>query len=205
MLARRPSLVASFAALVACIVVFAAPPRVAADPEPEVSSEPEARPRDQWDRIIAGEIFGGVDTPYGLVGGAIVIIPVRNLAFDLGGGVSRDGGRVAGGVRLLLPFENAALGLRLGFAGGPLSWETEGAGHVRRDWDFNGYVDGSVSLEFRATEGFYGRLQFGVEHALSGEADRCTFSQDGTVSPCSGGSAPTRPYLGLALGYAFDV
>lgn len=195
---------------------------VRADPEPEVSSDPaesaEAAPRDLWSRMIAVEITGGIDTPYGLVGGAIVITPFRNLALDLGGGVSRDGGRVAGGARLVLPHANGAFGMRVGFAGGPLTWDTAvhgtnvpgdptgGERTAHLTWDFVGFVDLSLSLEVRFDMGMYLRFEFGVEHALAG-ADSCVENFEGmAVATCGRGVyQPTRSFVGLALGYAFDI
>lgn len=214
----------AFALLVSLTTIpTLAPVARAHDPEPEVSSQPA---RSMWDRMIAAEIVGGIDTPWGLFGGAVIISPIRNLQFDVGGGVSRDGGRVTGGARLVLPHEHGALGLRAGFAGGPLTWEVRApdpanpaAGDApfvtqRRSWDFVGFFDVSLSLEVRFDEGMYARLMFGVEHALAG-ADRCTeHHADGTTSACGSGDAggggvpggqPTRTYLGLALGYAFDL
>lgn len=190
------------------------------EPEPEVSSEPAAaRTRDLWDRMLAVELIGGIDTPYGVFGGAVVISPIRNLALDIGGGVSRDGGRVAGGARLVLPHANGALGMRVGFAGGPLTWESAVPGHnvpgdevhtrdgvQRQTWEFVGFVDVSLSLEVRFDLGIYARLLFGVEHALSGPTT-CEERIDGeSIGACSASSfQPTRTYVGLAVGYAFDL
>lgn len=184
------------------------------DPEPEVSTPAPERTR--WDRMLAVEVVGGVDTPYGLIGAAVVVSPIRNLALDLGGGYSRDGGRVAGGARLVLPHENAAFGLRVGFAGGPLTWQSAVAGQPAplgsmpstgdstqtRTWDFVGFLDVSLSLEVRFDMGMYLRFDFGVEHSLAG-ADRCVETDGGTCT--AGGYQPTRSYVGLALGYAFDI
>jgi hypothetical protein len=190
------------------------------EPEPEVSSQEaavEAETADLWDRLLAVELIGGIDTPFGVVGGAVVVTPFRHLALDLGGGVSRDGGRVAGGVRAILPHANGALGFRLGFAGGPLTWDTSVAGQPavggepartgvvqHREWDFVGFVDLSISLEARFDAGVYVRLVLGVEHALSG-ADRCVEDGGATGTCGSGGYQPMRSYLGLAVGYAFDL
>jgi hypothetical protein len=182
------------------------------------SDTPVARPRDLWDRLVSVELIGGVDTPFGVFGGAVVITPVRYLAFDLGGGASRDGGRVAGGARLVLPHANGAFGVRLGFAGGPLSWETQVGGTSgpdevsaaartdRRVWEFSGFVDASISVEFRFDPGIYARLMLGVEHALS-MADSCvaTSANSGQGMCARGEYQPTRAYIGLAVGYAFDI
>jgi len=213
---------ASILALASALLAAIGPSVVRADPEPEVSSDPAesaaATPRDLWDRLLAVEVTGGIDTPYGLVGGAVVVTPWRHLQLDLGGGVSRDGGRVAGGARFLLPHANGAFGMRVGFAGGPLTWDTpvhatnvegdEGAteGNAHLTWDFVGFVDLSLSLEVRFDAGVYLRFQFGVEHALAG-ADRCVESHGGVETGACSVAAyqPTRSYVGLALGYAFDL
>ena len=193
-----------------------APSMAAADePEPEVSTAPAETPEDVWARLLAVEIIGGVDTPYGLVGGAMVVSPMRNLAFDLGGGYSRDGGRLAGGARLVLPHASGALGFRVGLAGGPLSWDTDAAtlgnghfsgdipasAHERRTWDFTAFLDTSVSLEMRLDSGVYLRFMFGAEHALSAPG-ACTVAGG---SCAAGSDAPTRAYVGLAAGYALDL
>lgn len=220
--------VARFALLLALALgtlPLIAPATAAADdPEPEVSTEPAepAAPRDIWDRMLAVEITGGIDTPYGLVGGAVVVTPFRNLALDLGGGVSRDGGRVAGGLRLVLPHANGALGFRVGFAGGPLSWDTTVPGQPgritdgsdvplvtqRRTWDFVGFFDASISLEIRFDMGVYTRVDLGVEHALA-SADHCDLGDGAGSSACTNGAGgsgvPMRSYLQLSVGYAFDL
>ena len=198
---------ASLVSLALLSLLAFVPSAALAEPEPEVSdgTPEESTPHDQFDRLIGDEIFGGVDIVYGLVGGALVIAPLRNLALDFGGGVSRDGARVAGGVRLLFPFQDSALVIRMGLAGGPLSWEGDQSGHVVRRWDFTGFVDLSVGFEYRHPEGFYGRIQWGVEHALNPNPDTC--SVDGAPRSCGGscGEAPVRAFVGLALGYMFDV
>ena len=215
----KPSRIALVALALASLALLSGEPRAHADePDPEVSSEPAARSRDVWDRMLAVEIVGGVDTPYGLVGGAIVISPLRHLALDLGGGVSRDGGRVAGGARLVLPHAMGALGFRVGLAGGPLTWESplpgpnlpgdahQSAGVQRQTWDFVGFLDLSLSLEFRFDAGFYVRGTFGAEHALS-VASACEERiGDRSIGACTVHDfQPLRAYVGLALGYAFDL
>ena len=59
------------------------------DPEPEVSSEPPSN----YDRLLAIQVTGGLDTPLGVAGAAIEFAPVRYLAIYAGGGVSRSGAR----------------------------------------------------------------------------------------------------------------
>jgi hypothetical protein len=199
-----------------------APTTAHADPEPEVSTPTEEQattPRDIWSRWLAVEIVGGVDTPYGLIGGAVVVTPYRYIALDAGGGYSRDGGRVAGGARLVLPHANGAFGVRVGFAGGPLTWDTRVPGQPgrsptdpdvpdalqHRTWNFVGFIDVSLSLEVRFDFGMYLRAWFGVEHALA-SADRCSEEgPTGTRACTTAAGNPTRTYVGLSLGYAFDL
>lgn len=213
----RVALAALALTALSLVQLSAAPSARADEPEPEVSSGPTERPRDLWDRMLAVEIVGGIDTPYGLVGGAIVVTPIRYLALDVGGGVSRDGGRVAGGARLMFPHAMGALGMRVGLAGGPLSWESplpgtslpgdehQGRGTQRQSWDFVGFLDLSVSLEFRFDPGIYVRGQVGVEHALS-EASACEERIGDTTIPCTVHAyQPARAYVGLAVGYAFNL
>ena len=193
--------------ILASLAFLAVPASVAhADPEPEVS---DGGHEPWWRRIIGAEIIGGADTPYGVIGGAVIISPVDLLAIDLGGGASRDGGRVAGGVRFMFPQDRFALGLRLGFAGGPLTWSVPGGTRV---WDFTAFINTDVSLEYRTPEGFYGRLSAGVETGLAGHADRCTPAESGPngLGPVQGecedvGGHPARPYVGLSIGYMFDT
>jgi len=209
---------------VALLTVWMSVPIARADdPEPEVSSAPA---RSIWDRVLAVEMVGGVDTPWGVFGGAVVVAPIRYLQLDLGGGISRDGGRITGGARLVLSHANGAFGMRLGFSGGPLGWAVQAPDPAspdplgeptfviqRRSWDFVGFIDLALSLEIRLDAGVYGRLLFGVEHALAG-ADRCVETgAGGSTSACGSGDRagvvvggnPTRSYIGLALGYAFEL
>jgi hypothetical protein len=183
---------------------------VRADPEPEVSEpEPEVSSFQlRWNRLLAAELTAAIDGPLGVIGASMIIAPTTNFQLELGGGASRDGGRVAGGARFVLPQDHFALVLRVGFAGGPLTWEgaspaqDPGLGPTRRRWDFAGFVYSDVGLQYRFDMGLYVMINGGVETALVGDADTC---MAGTTTCSTSGASPARIYAGLTVGYAFDM
>jgi hypothetical protein len=184
-------------------------PGTTEDPEPEVSDRTRL-----WGRLLAAELEGQVDGPLGVAGGMIVISPLEALAFELGGGVSRDGGRVAGGIRILLPQDHFALVFRLGLDGGPLSWDARGQNDanasytVRRRWEFCAGMYAAVGLQYRFDFGLYLGLNGGVDQELPSGADSCEVIEGGAGAPSTcttEGFRPSRIYLGLQVGYAFDI
>ncbi len=185
---------------------------LADDPEPEVSDQVEepqtADPMHlRWDRLLGVELTGGVDTPFGVIGGAILVQPIRNLRLDVGGGVSRDGGRVAGGVTLVLPQDHFALLMRIGFAGGPLTWNEGRETQVHRSWDFAAFLDTSLGLEYRFDEGVLIRLYAGVETTLNDAANSCSAisATPETICATAVHDHPARLFAGLSVGYMFDI
>jgi hypothetical protein len=186
------------------------------DPEPEVSDEEEPDPQldvmhHRWDRLIGAELTGGVEnTPYGILGAAVLIQPHRNFRIDLGGGGSRDGARVGGGVSLVLPQDHFALVIRIGAAGGPLSWASEGSPSSTRYWSFAAFLNGGLGLEYRFDEGVLIGINMGVETTLNDTADSCFadgMNPQGLSGVCTAtnNERPSRIYLGLSVGYMFDV
>lgn len=174
------------------------------DPEPEVSDQPP----DVFERMLAIQVTGGLDTPFGVIGGALEFAPVRYLVIYAGGGVSRSGGRVAGGLRLQYPIGNAAVALFGGVGGGPMDWESGGQTEAQtaRQWDFALFLHSGLSFEYRWDVGLFGRLDLGVEGVMTPEADRCTFSGGGECGPSASGLAkPLRGWAGLTIGYALDL
>jgi hypothetical protein len=184
-------------------------PGATEDPEPEVSDRARL-----WGRLLALELQGHIDGPLGVGGGMLVISPLEALAFEVGGGVSRDGGRVAGGLRILLPQDHFALQLRIGIDAGPLSWDSRGQSDsntsytVRRRWEFGAGMYADVGLQYRFDFGLYLGLVAGVDQELTNAADRCDVIEGGDGAPttcAAGGFRPSRIYLGLQVGYAFDI
>ncbi|MFO0682951.1 MAG: hypothetical protein U0234_12920 [Sandaracinus sp.] len=202
----------------AALLLGAQPSLAAADdPEPEVSDQVEPTPatdpmHQRWDRLLGVELTGGVDTPYGVVGASLLAQPLRNLRIDLGGGVSRDGARVAGGLSLVLPQDHFALVLRAGAAGGPLTWDSsDRAVHIHRYYSFAAYFDWSLGLEYRFDEGILLRLYAGGETVLNSASDSCVATAPDTTTGLEGncvnalGDHPSRLYIGLSVGYMFDI
>jgi len=179
-----------------------------ADPEPEVSDDPEpevSTPPSPYNRLVSVELIGGLDTPYGLIGGSVRLAPIDFLVIDAGAGVSRDGVRIAGGLSLVAPQDHLAFVVRLGVAGGPLDWESAGLQPQHRYWAFTAFIDASLGLEYRWDEGITGRIFAGVETDVIDTADSCRFVDGSGDCDTSAGSHPTRLYIGLAIGYAFDI
>ncbi len=184
-------------------------PGTTEDPEPEVSDQARL-----WHRLLAVEVQGAIDGPLGVVGGSLVIAPLEALALEVGGGASRDGARVAGGVRLMLPQDHFALMMRLGVSAGPLTWEGAGQSDAdvrytaRRRWEFSAGMYADIGLQYRFDMGLYLGLMGGVETQFNSQADSCSVVETGGGAPndCSAdGFRPTRIYLGLQVGYAFDI
>lgn len=184
-------------------------PNTAADPEPEVSDQQRL-----WGRLLAVELQGAIDGPLGVAGGTLIISPIAHLGLEIGGGVSRDGGRFAGGFRIMLPQDHFAVQLRMGVAAGPLTWdgtaETDGGTSygVRRRWEFQAGMYADIGLQYRFDFGLYLGLNGGVEGSFTGTADNCSVTSEGAGLPntCNvEGFRPIRIYLGLQVGYAFDI
>lgn len=184
-------------------------PGRAADPEPEVSDQDRL-----WNRMIAAELQGAIDGPLGVAGASLVVAPVTSFGLEVGGGVSRDGGRIAGGFRILLPQDHFALVMRMGIAAGPLTWDAVGQDGAenrftaRRRWEFQAGMYADVGLQYRFDMGVYLGLNGGVESSFSDRADSCTVvAPAGSALGClaSEGGRPVRIYLGLSVGYAFDI
>ena len=186
------------------------------DPEPEVSDQEEVDPQvdimhHRWDRLVGIELTGGVEnTPYGIIGGDVILQPHRLFRIDAGFGGSRDGIRVGGGVSLVMPQDHFALTIRLGLAGGPLTWTSDRAPTSTRAWNFAPFFNGEVGLEYRFDEGVLVRFFAGVETTLVGRADSCIAAPAdaqglGGVCAPDNAQAPARVFLGLSVGYMFDV
>jgi len=181
---------------------------VEADPEPEVSSQAAL-----WNRLLAVELQAAVDGPLGVVGGSIVISPLTNLALEVGGGASRDGARVAGGFRIMLPQDHFAVTLRMGVAAGPLTWDTAAQDMgttytARRRWEFQAGMYADMGLQYRFDMGLYIGLNGGVEAGFMSTSDSCAVvdgTQGGPTTCSIGGGRTSRIYLGLSVGYAFDL
>lgn len=199
------------------LVAFALPATpsivLADDPEPEVSDQTGEEPTAadpmhlRWDRLLGVALTGGWDTPYGVIGGQLLVQPIRNLRIDLGGGVSREGGRVAGGVTLVLPQDHFALLMRVGFAGGPLQWDEGRDTQIHRAWDFAAFLDTNLALEYRFDEGILIQLAFGVETTLNDSATSCSAVSATPETVCSDATIhdhPARLFGGLTVGYMFD-
>jgi len=190
------------------------------DPEPEVSDQdPDGN---VWDRMLAIGITGGLDTPFGVVGGVVEFTPIQNLMIYAGGGVSRSGARVAGGVQLQFPVDSTAFGINAGVAGGPLDWNSNGEENVTisRYWEFALYFHSGFNITYRWDEGLFGRVGLGMEALIAGDVTSCTA---GSTSLCDGvvGTemtdetaavaarsdlfSPIRAYVSLTVGYAFDI
>lgn len=183
-----------------------------ADPEPEVSTPPPS----PWDRFLAVSATVGLDTPLGIGGAAVEITPFPYLAIYAGGGVGRDGGRFAGGIRPQAPMGNAALGLMIGLTGGPLDWDSRGRVQfggdeeiVHRYWELALFFHSGLTFEYRWDEGFFGRLAFGVEALIEpSTANVCTFGGVACSDPSvnySDSYRPVRGWAGLTVGYAFQL
>lgn len=205
---RRLLSVALFGALVLSPVTAFA--QTEEDPEPEVSTPAP----DVFERLLAFSVTGGIDTPFGVAGGAIEFTPFRYLMIYAGGGIGRSGGRVAGGFQPQVPIGNGNIGLMLGLHGGPLDWESRGRGdeqlHTSRHWDFALFLHGGLSAEYRWDEGFFGRLSFGVEALMTPDAaDQCVRGVEGERAECGvtaeNLAKPVRGWAGLTIGYALDI
>lgn len=184
------------------------------DPEPEVSdTDPEAaaEPRDVWSSLIQLSITGGLDTPFGVAGGAIEFTPYRYITIYAGGGVNRFGGRVAGGLRINMPLGNAAVGLMMGVGGGSLEWDSDiPDGSLSRRWDFAFDIHAGVTFEYRWEMGLFGRLAFGAQGVIDQDADSCSMSvgdNEGVdcAFPTDVLAEPIWGWAGLTIGYALDL
>jgi len=175
------------------------------DPEPEVSDEGPS----VWDRMLAVQVTGGYDTPFGVAGGALEFSPHPWVTIYAGGGIGRAGGCFAGGLQLQVPIDNAAMGVQAGLDGGALEVTSDGAPNVRirRYWGMAMYFHAGFSFTYRSEEGVFGRLSLGMNALIAGTPDECTY--EATQADCGVGadnlSQPVQPFAGLTVGYAFDL
>jgi len=212
MTTRRLTALALLAGLLCASRAYAQDPDQE-DPEPEVSDAgPEqqpAEPVNPYERMLAVSVTGGLDTPFGVVGGALEFAPVEFLNVYAGGGVSRDGARVAGGLSLRFPVHSTAFGIMSGVAGGPIEW----AGHfdengegLERYWEFALFIHAAAYFEYRWDIGIFGRLQLGAEALVAGDVTECR-APGGEL--CDTGRDdllnPIRAWVGLSIGYAFEL
>ncbi len=204
-------------------LLLSAAPAYADDPEPEVSdSDPTADDGDVWDSLLQLSITLGLDTPFGVAGGAIEFTPYRYITIYAGGGVARFGGRVAGGLRLNFPIGNAAVGMMLGAGGGSQEWDSTlpGVGATQPDsftitrrWDFAFDVHAGITFEYRWDMGLFGRIGFGATGIIESDADTCTIRPEGadasTGTDCLSAArdlaSPIWGWAGLTIGYALDL
>ncbi len=176
------------------------------DPEPEVST-----PANPWDRVLAASVTLGLDTPLGIAGAALEVTPFRYLSIYAGGGVGREGGRFAAGIRPRFPMDRMAMGIMLGVTGGPMDWDSQGdEGTItRRHWEMALFFHAGLSMEYRWDDGFFGRLELGAEALVApDEADSCGFSNGNACGEVTGGGtsySPIRGWAGLTIGYAFAL
>lgn len=175
------------------------------DPEPEVS---DAGPT-VWDRMLAVQVTGGYDTPYGVIGAALEFSPHPWVTIYAGGGVGRFGGRFAGGLQLQVPVDSTAFGIQAGFGGGALEDATDGAenARIRRYWAMALYFHSAFSVTYRFEDGIFGRLSLGMNALVAGDPDECVFTATETACGVSGSNLnhPVHPFAGLTVGYAFDL
>ena len=198
---RRLTALALMTGLLCASTAFA---QTEEDPEPEVSTP------GPYSRMLAVAVNGGVDTPFGVVGGSVEFAPIEHLNIYAGGGVSRSGARVAGGLELRFPVHSTSFGVRAGVAGGPLSWDSRGAvdGNVtvQRYWEFALFVHMGFTIEYRFDEGIFIRGMVGMEGLIAGDVTSCA-AVDGSVCDPARGDLfnPMRGWAGLSVGYAFEL
>ena len=174
------------------------------DPEPEVS---DAGP---YSRMLAVAVNGGLDTPFGVVGGSIEFAPIEYLNIYAGGGVSRSGARVAGGLELRFPVHSTSFGARAGVAGGPMNWVSEGANvsniTIDRYWEFALFFHIGFNIEYRFDEGIFIRGMVGMESLVAGDLTSCEASDASACDPTALETFnPFRGWVGLSVGYAFEL
>lgn len=213
MLSSRHLIVALLSGLISFGFGLRAAPAYADDPEPEVSdTDPEEDTGDVWDSLLQLSVTGGLDTPFGVAGGAIEFTPYRYITIYAGGGVNRFGGHVAGGLRVNFPLGNAAVGLMMGVGGGSLSWDSDiPDGSLTRNWDFAFDIHAGLTFEYRWEMGLFGRLAFGAQGIVGDQnADSCTMSVGGNEGvecafPTDVLAEPIWGWAGLTIGYALDL
>ena len=208
MTTRRLSALALLAGLLCASTAYAQDPDQE-DPEPEVSDAGPEEPTNPYERLLAVSVTGGLDTPLGVVGAAVEFAPVEFFNIYAGGGVSRDGARVAGGLSLRFPVHSTAFGFMAGVAGGPISWEghfdDNGLG-VHRYWEFAMFVHAAAFCEYRWDIGVFGRLQLGSEALVAGDLTECNSAGGGACDESREHLLnPIRAWVGLSIGYAFEL
>jgi len=208
MTTRRLTALALLAGLLCASTAYAQDPDQE-DPEPEVSDAGPEEPTNPYERMLGVSVTGGLDTPFGVVGAALEFAPVEFLNIYAGGGVSRSGPRVAGGVQLRFPVHGAAMGIMTGVAGGPMDWDShfdDNGDGLHRYWEFAMFIHAAFFLEYRWDIGIFGRLQLGAEALIAGDVTECRAPGDAACDPARDDLlSPIRAWAGLSIGYAFEL
>ncbi|HEY8430158.1 MAG TPA: hypothetical protein VIL20_17375, partial [Sandaracinaceae bacterium] len=76
---------------------------------------------------------------------------------------------------------------------------------IHRYWEMAMFLHGALTGEYRWDEGFFGRLEFGVE-ALVAPTDS-TVCTTALGQDCRGArlGSPIRGWIGLTVGYALEL
>jgi len=198
---RRLTALALMTGLLCASTAFA---QTEEDPEPEVSVP------GPYSRMLAVAVNGGADTPFGVVGASVEFAPIEYLNIYAGGGVSRSGARVAGGVELRFPVHSTSFGFRGGVAGGPMNWNSNGSRDgnvtVERYWEFALFMHLGLTIEYRFDEGLFIRGMVGMEGLVAGDTTSCASSDGTSCDPTRTDLfSPIRGWAGLAVGYAFEL
>jgi len=212
----------------ACAVVFGTAlgiitPRVARGAEPDrsptaslpLNPEPAARERNPWDRVLSVSFQSGLGAPLGFGGVAVEGTPLRWLTFGAGVGASSNGPQTAFMGRLRIPFSN---GTAVAFGAGISMGHYEASPFLEFDystkWTWRNAVWKNVelSVEHRWSNGVEIRGFFGAAF-LDGAADSCSARDEeagrqetcSSMTPSGSFLVTSLPYLGMSVGYAFDL
>jgi len=170
---------------------------------------------DPWHRVLSLDAQAGVGTPLGFGGVAVDATPSPYFTIGVGVGGSKSGaqGALMGRLRIL-----SESGTGIAFGGGvsfgaydasPLfEWDTS----TRWHWSQAVWANIEMSVEHRWPSGFELRGFWGTALLTNKTASSCSevdLEAHESLS-CSGGGADGMfitevPYMGLSLGYAFDL
>lgn len=157
------------------------------------------------ERPLAVSAQAGVGTPLGFYGVAVDFAVLSRISIQAGVGSGLVGTQVATQLRARV--------VRIG-----TGWFSIGAGVSEGHYEYRDpfigieyepttvdrafWANGELSLERRTLGGFDVRVYAGAGVVFSGERQRCSDGNAGTM-PCSGSARGLwSPYIGLSLGYA---
>jgi hypothetical protein len=150
------------------------------------------------------EVHAGIGAPFGDLAASLEYAPDPHFAAGFGGGIAPGGAQMALMGRYRFGSEGWRFGLGAGAAAGGYRWhEFTFDEPAVKQWDIAYWASGEASVEKRSSD-LRVRVYVGVSRVLNPDDGVCVEA----VEHCEmyhRDSGLTVPYVGVALGYVWDL